>query len=60
MSEALDLVSSKRDADGRWPLEAAYHERMNVDLGERVGRPSRWITLRAVRILRWAKVPAAR
>ncbi len=54
MSEALDVVESKRDAEGRWRLERAYHERMQVDLGEGVGRPSRWITLRALRILRWA------
>jgi hypothetical protein len=25
-----------------------------VDLGEREGEPSRWITLRALRVLRWA------
>lgn len=54
MTEALGIVESKRDATGRWPLEATYHERMNVDLGEAVDRPSRWVTLRALRVLRWA------
>ena len=54
MDEALDIVASKRDADGRWPLEAAHHEASHVDLGESIGQPSRWITLRALRILRWA------
>ena len=54
MAEALDIVERKRLADGRWPLEAVYHERLLVDLEEVVGRPSRWITLRALRIQRWA------
>lgn len=54
MSEALDVVGSKRDEDGRWPLDVAYHENMQVDLGEAEGQPSRWITLRALRILRWS------
>jgi hypothetical protein len=54
MAEALDVVESKRDADGRWRLETAYHDRLPVDLGETVGQPSRWITLRGLRILRWA------
>ena len=54
MSEALDIVGSKRDAEGRWPLEVAYHDQLPVDLGETVGQPSRWITLRGLRILRWA------
>jgi len=54
MSEGLDIVESKRPPDGRWRLDATYHERMVVDLGERKGEPSRWVTLRALRILRWA------
>jgi hypothetical protein len=54
MAEALDIVESKRGADGRWPLERAYHDRLHVDLGEAEGQPSRWITLRALRTLRWA------
>jgi hypothetical protein len=54
MTEALDILESKRDAEGRWPLEVAHHDRLHVDLGEREGQPSRWITLRALRSLRWA------
>ena len=54
LSEALDLVESKRDADGRWPLDLALHDELLVDLGERVGEPSRWNTLHALRVLRWA------
>jgi hypothetical protein len=55
MTEALGIVESKRDADGRWPLEHAYHDKLLVDLGETEGQPSRWITLGALRVLRWAK-----
>ena len=57
MDEALDAVASKRGADGHWPLETAYHEQLAIDFGETVGQPSRWITHRALRILRWANVP---
>jgi len=59
MGEALEIVESKRDAAGRWPLDATYHDRLQVDLGESIGRPSRWITLRGLRILRWAGRPYA-
>ena len=54
MTEALDIVESKRDAAGRWRLDHAYHDKLLVDLGEVEGQPSRWITLRGLRILRWA------
>ncbi|WP_199425065.1 hypothetical protein [Actinotalea solisilvae] len=52
--EALDLLEAKRGPDGRWPLEKARHARLLVDLGEVEGGPSRWLTLRALRVLRWA------
>ncbi len=54
MVEALGTLEAKRDADGRWPLEHAYHDKLLVDLDETEGQPSRWITLRALRVLRWA------
>jgi len=54
MTEALDVVESKRDGGGRWPLEHAYHDQLQVDLGEAEGQPSRWVTHRALHILRWA------
>ncbi|MGH2797652.1 MAG: hypothetical protein ACRDM0_08270 [Thermoleophilaceae bacterium] len=59
-AEALGIVESKRDADGRWPLDHAYHDKLLVDLGETEGQPSRWITLRALRVLRWAELAAHR
>ena len=54
MTEALEIVESKRDGDGRWPLDHAYHDKLLVDFGDAEGQPSRWITLRGARVLRWA------
>ncbi len=54
IAEPIQLVESKRSADGRWSPELALHDEMPVDLGERVDEPSRWITLHALRVLRWA------
>jgi hypothetical protein len=56
MAEAIGIIESKRDADGRWPLDHAHHDELLVDLGEREDEPSRWITLRALRVLRWSEV----
>jgi hypothetical protein len=53
MSEAIGILESKRDAEGRWPLEHAHHDELAVDMGEREDEPSRWITLKALRVLRW-------
>ena len=55
ISEAIELVESKRDADGRWPLELILHDELLVDLGQRQDEPSRWNTLHALRVLRWAE-----
>jgi hypothetical protein len=57
-SEAVEMVRSKRGADGRWLLEKAHHDALVVDLDEVEGGPSRWITLRALRVLRWAESAA--
>lgn len=53
VAEAIDLVASKRDDDGRWPLEVRYPGEMAVETDEGEGRPSRWNTLRALRVLSW-------
>jgi hypothetical protein len=55
VSEAIDLVASKRDDDGSWPLETRYPGRMPVETDEGEGRPSRWNTLRALRVLDWSR-----
>jgi hypothetical protein len=53
VAEAVDLVESKRDANGRWPLENPHPGRLHFEMDEGEGRPSRWNTLRAMRVLRW-------
>ena len=61
VGEAVELVRGKPDAEGRWPLEQLHDSEMVDsrfrDLGsgidEAVGGPSRWNTLRAMRVLRW-------
>jgi hypothetical protein len=58
LTDAIDLVASKRDADGRWPLEALYPGKVLVETDEGEGRPSRWVTLRALRVLGWASATA--
>ena len=53
VAEAIALVASKRDGDGRWPLETSHSGDMPVETDEGEGRPSRWNTLRALRVLNW-------
>ena len=53
MTEAIELVASKCDGDGRWPLEVRHPGRMPIEIDDGEGRPSRWVTLRALRVLRW-------
>ena len=52
-AEAIDLVASKRDSSGRWALDARYPGTMPAEIDAGVGEPSRWNTLRALRVLRW-------
>ena len=54
-AEAVDLVAKKRDENGRWPLEHTHPGPVHFEM-EAAGEPSRWSTLRAFRVLRWANV----
>ena len=56
VAEAIALVESKRDNDGSWPLENQHPGTMAIDMDEGEGRPSRWNTLRALRVLDWYSV----
>ena len=53
VAEAIDLLRSKRQADGTWLLENTHPVAVHFALEEGDGRPSRWNTLRALRVLRW-------
>lgn len=56
--EAIDVVRSKRGGDGRWPLERTHRGAVHFALEDGDGRPSRWITLRALRVLTWYEARA--
>ena len=53
VAEAIALVEQKRDADGRWPLENVHPGADHLDMESGAGQPSRWNTLRALRVLDW-------
>jgi len=53
MRDAVNLVESRRQVNGRWLLDAAHDEGLAFSFNESVGEPSRWNTLRALRVLRW-------
>ncbi|NKY07984.1 squalene cyclase, partial [Cellulomonas hominis] len=46
-------VRARRQPDGRWLLDRTPRGRTWFALDAGVGRPSRWVTLRALRVLRW-------
>jgi hypothetical protein len=56
VAEAVALVESKRDDEGRWPLENPHPGQLPFAMDEGEGKPSRWNTLRAMRVLDWAGV----
>ncbi|NDL60527.1 squalene cyclase [Phytoactinopolyspora mesophila] len=58
LDEAVEHVRSRRQADGTWPLDWRLPGRVWFEMDGEVGEPSRWITLRAARVLRWFRTPA--
>jgi hypothetical protein len=50
LHDAIDVVEKKRDKDGRWPLQQRWPGETWFEM-EIVGEPSRWNTLRAMRVL---------
>ena len=53
VDEAIDVLRSKRQSDGTWFLENTHPGAVHFTLDAGDGRPSRWNTLRALRVLRW-------
>lgn len=51
--EAIEVVMKREDRNGRWPLDLLHREQIPVEMETHVGKPSRWNTLRALRVLRW-------
>jgi hypothetical protein len=52
MDDALKILFKKQLDDGRWPLQQNYPGRSFFEM-EEVGKPSRWNTLRVLRVVKW-------
>jgi hypothetical protein len=55
IAEAITVVEVNRDPEGRWPLQNVYEGEAYFQMDEGEGKPSRWNTLRAMRVLDWFK-----
>ena len=55
LGDAVDHVRSRRLRDGSWPLDWNLPGRVWFEVDDGVGKPSRWVTLRAMRVLRWCE-----
>jgi hypothetical protein len=53
LREAIDHVRSRRLEDGTWPLDWSPNGRVWFEVDDGQGKPSRWVTLRALRVLGW-------
>jgi hypothetical protein len=51
LANALAWLLAKQDAAGRWQMAYTYNGKLWQDV-ERKGEPSKWVTLRAVRVLK--------
>ncbi|MFN8475275.1 MAG: nitrogen fixation protein NifH [Anaerolineae bacterium] len=58
LDEAYRWLLGKQDAQGRWKLENSLNGKMWVDI-EKKGKPSKWITLRALRVVKWVETSRA-
>jgi hypothetical protein len=55
MDDAIDVLLRKRRSDNRWPLQAKHPGQTHFDM-EKTGGPSRWNTLRALRVLKHFRI----
>ena len=53
LGEAIDHLRARRLEDGTWPLDWRLAGRVWFDMEDGPSEPSRWVTLRAMRVLRW-------
>jgi hypothetical protein len=53
VAEAVEIVRAKQQPDGTWPLEHTHRGDVHFALDDGDGKPSRWNTLRAQRVLDW-------
>jgi hypothetical protein len=53
LGEVVDHISSRRLPEGTWPLDWSPTGRVWFEVDDGAGEPSRWVTLRAMRVLTW-------
>jgi hypothetical protein len=53
IAEAIEVVEGNREPDGRWPLQNVHEGEAHFVMEDGEGKPSRWNTLRAMRVLEW-------
>jgi hypothetical protein len=53
VEEAIGVVLERRLDDGRWLLDVRHRDTLHEEIAGAVGEPSRWVTLRARRVLMW-------
>jgi hypothetical protein len=53
VAEAIGVVEGNRDPDSRWPLQNVHAGEAHFRMEDGEGKPSRWNTLRALRVLDW-------
>jgi len=51
MTEAIEVIFDKRNKNGHWNMQAAHPGQIHFEM-EKAGQPSRWNTLRALRVLK--------
>lgn len=52
LEDAIKLVASKRTKEGKWKMQNSYNDKMLFPIEEK-GKPSKWLTLKALKILRF-------
>jgi hypothetical protein len=53
IGDAIEWLRSRQQSDGTWLLENTHPGQVHFALEDSDGRPSRWNTLRAQRVLNW-------
>jgi hypothetical protein len=51
IGEAIAIVRERRQDDGRWLLDVRHRDTLHEDIAGHAGERSRWVTLRALRVL---------
>ncbi|MFN8583149.1 MAG: hypothetical protein U0163_19505 [Gemmatimonadaceae bacterium] len=53
IEEGVATVRARRQRDGRWLLDVRHRDTLHEEMAGTVGAANRWITLRALRVLKW-------